>query len=47
MRVLFQLSAIALRQVAGPGSDAAVHALRDRYDDRSTKLLDALKAANT
>lgn len=47
MLVLFQLSAIALRQVAGPGSDAALNAFAERYADRSTKLLDTLKAANS
>jgi ABC-type transporter Mla subunit MlaD len=46
MLVLLQLSAIALRQVAGPGSDAAINALTDRYTDRSTKLIDTLKSAN-
>ncbi|WP_439631566.1 hypothetical protein [Gemmata sp.] len=46
MLVLLRLSAIALRQVAGPGSDAALNALADRYTDHSTRLLDTLKAAN-
>jgi hypothetical protein len=46
MRVLFHLSAIAMRTVAGPGSDSALHALADRHGDRSAKLLNALKFAN-
>jgi hypothetical protein len=46
MRVLLHLSAIALRTVAGPGSDSALHAFADRHGDRSAKLLNTLKVAN-
>ena len=46
MRVLFQVSALALRQVLGPGSDAALLAVGNRFNDRSARLLETLKRAN-
>ncbi|MBN9517721.1 hypothetical protein J0H58_04240, partial [bacterium] len=46
MRVLFQVSALALRQVLGPGSDSALLAVGNRFQDRSVRLLETLKAAN-
>ncbi|MFO0799589.1 MAG: hypothetical protein U0804_19130 [Gemmataceae bacterium] len=46
MRVLFQVSALALRQVLGPGSDSALMAVGNRFQDRSARLLETLKGAN-
>jgi hypothetical protein len=46
MRVLFQVSALALRQVLGPGSDSALMAVGSRFQDRSARLLETLKKAN-
>jgi hypothetical protein len=46
MRVLFQVSALALRQVLGPGSDSALLAVGNRFADRSARLLETLKKAN-
>lgn len=46
MRVLFQVSALALRQVLGPGSDSALLAVGNRFQDRSARLLETLKKAN-
>lgn len=46
MRVLFQVSALALRQVLGPGSDSALMAVGNRFQDRSARLLETLKKAN-
>jgi len=46
MRVLFQVSALALRQVLGPGSDSALLAVGGRFQDRSARLLETLKKAN-
>ncbi len=46
MRVLFQFSAIALRQVFGPGADAGLLALGSRFTDRSAKLLNTLKLSH-
>ncbi|QDU23979.1 hypothetical protein [Urbifossiella limnaea] len=46
MRVLFQVSALALRQVLGPGSDSALMAVGSRFQDRSARLLETLKGAN-
>ncbi len=46
MRVLFQVSALALRQVLGPGSDSALLAVGNRFQDRSARLQETLKKAN-
>lgn len=46
MRLLLQLSAVALRQVVGVGADGALQALADRFGDRSGRLIQALLAAN-
>lgn len=46
MRVLFQVSALALRQVLGPGSDSALLAVGNRLQDRSARLFETLKQAN-
>ncbi len=46
MRVLFQVSALALRQVLGPGSDSALLAVGNRFQDRSARLFETLKKAN-
>lgn len=46
MRVLFQLSALALRQVFGPGADSALLAIGNRFGDRSDRLLETLRQAN-
>jgi hypothetical protein len=46
MRVLIQVSALALRQVLGPGSDSALLAVGNRFSDRSARLFETLTRAN-